>query len=808
MNSALLGHYALTLYRTLSRQRLYAALNVLGLAVGIAVFLLLMLDVRFETSFERWIPDGRQIYLVRTFTTLAGVPVDVSRQTLAGALDELRGDYPDLVGTRIWDQAANVRADGRTTAERVAIVDPGFFSVFDLPLVAGDKASLLKSPDDVVLTQAMARRFFGPANPLGKPLTIALQGDVRTYRVAGVLRDPPRNTDLSLGLLIPLTPQMEARESAWRVWGNVNLETYLRLATPAAAHALDADLDRFIDRHASASPFWPPPAHKALRLRTQPLVSLHLLDPKAAAVVAALGAVGVLSLLLAGVNYVNLATARAGLRAREVAVRKTMGATRRVLAAQFVAEAVATAALAALVGLAVCEMALPLVDAATGLAPRIVYLGGGSVVPLLLAVVAAIGFGAGAYPALVLSRFQPAAVLAAARSPGGGPAAVRVRQALVVLQFAIAIAFTIAIGVVASQTRYLRRADLGFTRDGLIVVGAFRNAEVSDAQRAGMIERWRALPRVVDVSAADAAPGARDDENWDSRIRRPGSAGDQLTASVVTVRPAFFETYGARLIAGRVLDAAHGGDDAPSPARNIVLDAAAARRLGFRDPREAVGKPLLAGQNPLMVVGVIDTVRFHSPHTPARPTYYRLKTASFEGEVAAVRYAGADPRVVMARLAAAWRDGVPDVPFQAATAEDNLQTYYKSDDRLGGLFSLGASLSVAIGCVGLYGLASFTTARRVREIGIRKTLGASTADVLRLLVGQFLQPVLLANLIAWPLAWLAMRQWLAGFDQRIILGLGYFLAATALTLVIALATVASQAFAVARAEPAKALRHE
>jgi len=816
---AVLNHYLLNLYRSLIRHRLYAALNVLGLAVGIAVFLVLMLDVRFETRFERWIPDASQIYIVRTSFIQSGGAGEFYA-TMGGFLDELRGDYPQIVGTRYWDQAATIREGGRATAEQVDVVDPTFFKVFDLPMARGDKATLLNSPDQLVLTQAKARRYFGAADPIGRRLTLVFLGAPRIYRVAGVLKDPPRSTDWRWDFLVPFTPAMADGDKSWRHWGNISLYTFLRFDRPAAAKALDGDLDRFTDRHADANPSWPPPAHKALRLRTLPFVALHFDNSKTAPVVAALGVVGLLTLLLAAVNYLNLATARAGLRAREVALRKVMGATRQALVLQFMGEAVVTALLAALIGLALCELALPLVNAAGGLALRIDYLGKESVGPFLLATVIAVGLGAGLYPALVLSRFQPAAVLAATLTPGGGRAGARVRAILVVFQFAIAIVFTIATGVIVSQTGYLRRTDLGFRRDGLMVVSAFDNSEITGAQRAGLLDAWRALPGVVGATSATIAPGNEETTNQGG-LKRPGTAGDGVQVNDVRIGPGFFQTYGARLVAGRFLDSDHGSDDplpplpsadpsAPPAMRDIVLDTGALRPLGFRDAHDAIGKPLLEGLrgDPLTVIGVIDPIRFRSPHTPTPPTYYLFSTRDFEGQVAAVRYVGVDPRVVAARMENAWRRIAPTVPFQAKTVEDSLQRYYRHDDQSARLFTIGAALAVAIGCVGLYGLASFTTARRVHEIGIRKTLGATTGDILRLLVGQFLRPVLLANLVAWPLAWLAMRSWLSGFDQRIGLSPAYFLAATLLTLVIAVGTVAGQALAVARAEPAKALRNE
>ena len=821
----MLNHYLLTLYRSLTRHRLYAALNVLGLAVGIAAFLVLWLDVRFETGFERWIPDARSIYLIRTTFPQETLDFALARGTSAAVRDALVGDYPGILATRVWDEEGTVRLGGRVTPEvHIEVVDPGFFKVFDLPLVAGDKATLLRAPDEVVITQTRARRYFGDANPIGRTLTIVTQGMPNVYRVAGVLKDPPPDTDNTFDLIVPLTPAMTAVDASWHDWNSEEVETFLRFDDPAKARALDLDLDGFVDRHVAHELGHTP--HKDFRLRTQPLLSLHLLDPKAAAVVAAMGVVGLLTLIMAAVNYINLATARAVLRAREVALRKVMGATEQALVWQFMGEALATVSVAAMIGLALCELALPVINAVGGLSLRIDYLGRGSVIPPLLGAVALIGLGAGVYPALVLSRFQPAAVLAAARSPGGGRTGARIREGLVIVQFTIAIAFTVATGVIVSQGEFLRHADLGFKRRGLVVVSSFDDQEVTAAQRASLLTAWRTLPGVDSATSSDMAPGNNDHDSI-TQIVRPSAPGHLVTASLVMVGPDFFRTYRARLTAGRLLDRNHGGDDAPPhtnarpplipagqpppAALNVVINANAARALALDGAITPAGVPIQRGKTriqPLDVVGVIDNLRFRSPRAPVPPTVYILTTGDLGDAVAGVRYDAADPRALMDAMGAAWRRIAPTVPFRAATIEDNLQPYYKADDQHGRLFTLGAVLAVLIGCVGLYGLASFNTARRVKEIGIRKTLGASTRDILRLLVGQFLRPVLLANLVAWPLAWLAMRGWLAGFDQRISLGPGYFLAATLLTLVIAVGTVAGQAFAVAQSDPARALRNE
>jgi putative ABC transport system permease protein len=495
-----------------------------------------------------------------------------------------------------------------------------------------------------------------------------------------------------------------------------------------------------------------------------------------------------------------------------------MGGTQRNLVLQFMAESLAVAGLAAVIGLALCELALPMINAAGGTSLGIVYLGAGSVLLVILAVAVAVGLCAGVYPALVISAFQPAAVLASAKTPGGGRNGSRVREGLVCLQFAIAIAFTVATGVILSQTHLLRTADIGFQRHGLIVVGSFEDDEVTGGQRQSLLQAWRSLPGISSVTAGDIAPGVDDNTNTES-VLRPGESGHGVSINYVRTAPDFFQTYGARPIAGRLLDIDHGGDvsvpDPPSGStgsktratRSVVANASAVRVLGFPSPQDAIGKSLVADHS-LIIVGVVGDIRFRSPQKPIPPTLYFLRTSDIDGAVAGLRYDAADPAAVMGRVKAAWTRIAPGTPFVAKTIEEKLARYYQASDEHGRLFTMGAVLAVVIGCVGLYGLASFTTARRTKEIGIRKTLGASTGDVLGLLVGQFLRPVIIANLIAWPLAYVAMRSWLSGFDQRVALSPVYFVFAGVLALAIAGLTVAGQAWRVAEAEPARALRHE
>ncbi|WP_230480854.1 ABC transporter permease [Sphingomonas sp. Leaf21] len=800
--------FALTsLYRSITRHKLYAALNVGGLAVGIAVFFVLSLYVRFETSFERWLPHHDEVYLVQNDWKRADGPyVGRFPDTMGGLLDEMRQDFPGLVGTRYMGgkEGGSVMRGGIAQLEDIAQVDASFFQVFDLPMVTGDKATALADPMSVVISRSAARRFFGDADPIGQNLTLMLD-DKSTRRVTGVFEDLPKTTDFPFSILTRLSTFHP--EEWWTRWGSGSVQTFLRFPDEAATRTFANRMPGFIDRHGARD--LGPDASSKLGLPLVPVTHLHL-EPVSGEsggrkqTVVTLGLVGVLTLLIAMVNYINLASARAGLRAREVAMRKVLGADRATLIRQFLGEAILAVGVAGLLGLILAEISLPLVNAAGGLSLAMPYA---VVIPVLLLVSLVVGTAAGFYPAVLLSRFPAASVLASARAPGGGRAGWRAREALVVFQFTLVIAFLIGTGVLVAQTRHLRTANLGFRRDGMLILPWV--SYVDAAKRPGLIAAFKAVPGVDMVSTADTAVGRLGNNNAEN-VPVPGRAGPGPSLRQINVGSDFFSLYRPRLLVGRFLDDAHRTDDGTDQKRgdprNIVINRQAVAALGFASPEQAIGKTV--GQDHLWtIVGVIEALRFFSPRAPDQPTMYYYTRGIVHWPSVTIRFNG-DPRAVMNAVRAAWQRVAPEAPFKGDTGVQLLQGYYEADDRATRLFGIGAGMAVLIGCVGLWGMASFNTARRVREIGIRKTLGASSADIVRLLVGQFLRPVLIANLIAWPLAFVAMRTWLAGFDDRISLSPLYFVGASLVALVIAVLTVLGQALRASRATPAWALRHD
>ncbi|MET3435833.1 ABC transporter permease [Sphingomonas sp. 1185] len=804
-----MNRYALlSLYRSLVRHKLYAALNIGGLAVGIAVFLVLGLYVRFETGYEKWLPNHDKIYLVETVWNLKGSEFNgPSAETMGGLLDQLRGDFPGVIGTRLsgGKGGGSVLVNGVATQEDVAQVDPSFFDVFDLPMVRGNGRQGLASPTGTLISESLARKYFGNQDPIGRTMTIV--GDApKQYRVNGVFRDLPHATEQQFTILVPLPRTPHSPQ--WTHWGSTALTTYLRFDTSAAARSFEQKMPGFIDRHGANDLDGRPSDQIGIAL--YPLAKVHLAPDVGEGqrmTVVTLGVVGVVTLLIALVNYVNLATARSGLRAREVAMRKVLGADRFALIRQFLGEAISMVALAALFGLILAELGLPLVNAAGGLSLTIPYR---LVLPALALLVVVTGVTAGFYPAMVLAQFPAASVLASSRTPGGGRSGTRTREALVVFQFGLAIAFMIGTAVLVAQTWHVRNADRGFRRDGLLIIPSLSSDQIGPTRADAIIAAIRALPNVRAVGVSNFVPGGSGSKSSDN-VPLPGVAGNGPMLNWVDVGRDFFKTQGVSPIAGRLFDDAHRSDDrslvADGGGNNIVINQKAVSTLGFKSPEQAVGKTV-GGDRPRTIIGVIPNVRFESPHDPTAATYYYYTTkAPSSVTVASVRVSG-DPRATLAQIRSIWQRLAPQVPFGGQTADERLDRYYKADEHAARLFGIGAGLAVLIGCVGLWGLASFNTQRRVKEIGIRKTLGASSAAIVKLLVGQFLRPVILANLLAWPLAYVAMRTWLAGFEDRISLSPLYFLAATALALTIAVLTVLGQSLRASRAAPAWALRHD
>ncbi|RHW19084.1 ABC transporter permease [Sphingomonas gilva] len=826
--------------RALAKNRTYAFINIVGLAIGLAACLLILLYVRYEHSYDGWMKDADQAFQLQSYHSaddLGGEEQNLQLSAIVAAR-ALAKDFPqveNVVFVRSFSPV--IIQDGQASQiDDLRMVVGNLFDILQVPFVRGDPRTALGDSHSLVLSESEAKRRFGDADPIGKTLTIVDNAGDVDYRVTGVFRDIPKNSSFSASMVARFDPEVQFadRVQVMTRWDSQQGWNYVKLRKGADADAINAQLAAWEKRNIPDQVVNGEVTNSG---DTQDFGLVNIRDVHLGkaqqygmtpgndrTTVVTFAVIALLVLGMACVNFTNLATARASQRAREVALRKVLGATRRQLIAQFMGESILLAAIAMVAALTLVELTLPAFNAFLDADIALGYFGADGIWLPAVVLVLLVGVAGGLYPAFYLSRFQPGAILKANRSAADTQGSGRLRNALVVLQFSISIGLIVCTSVIYAQTLHARTLDAGYRRDGLLQVKNLTFKGVSPAQSQALVERIRRLPGVE--AAARTQIAISPDGNSTADYFLPGSASS-IALGTYGVETGFFKAMGMKLLAGRVFSDAQGKDDATTPypvdlaaeralavrGINVVITETAAARLGFDSPQEAIGKQMRGtltvpevGLIPCTIVGVVSDARFRSLREPIQPIVYVMQKVGFAQ--IAVRYAGAAPSEVRERIRRVWDEVVPLVPFEADFADDLVRGQYEREIARGQLFAAFAVLTVVIGCLGLFGLAAFTAERRTKEIGIRKVLGARTRDIVRLLVWQFSRPVLIANLIAWPVAWWVMRDWLNGFDTRIALTPTPFVAAGLLALIVALATIASHALRVARTNPVHALRYE
>ena len=827
--------------RALAKNKTYTFINVFGLALGLAACLLILLFVRYERSYDAALPGASQAYQLQAWYKAGddGSPPQKMQMSAFVAGTLFKKDFPQVERlVYVLGSSPVILQDGQaTTSDHFTFVDGPIFDILQLPFARGDRRTALDNPGSLVLTEAEAARRFGAADPVGKTLTLVVRGQPTDYRITGVVKDPPKNSHLALSIVARFDPVSYFAEQPdfMTQWGWQSGWVYVKLkpgADPAAIMAqMPAWEKRNIPDQNVGGEHYNPGDDQDWHLVN--VRDVHLGEAQNGSMtpgndrrtIATFAVIAVLVLGMACVNFTNLATARASQRAREVALRKVLGASRRQLIVQFLGESVLLAALAMLVALAMAELVLPSLNAFLKADMAMTYVGSGGLLLPIVVLVALVGAAGGLYPAFYLSRFQPAQVLKANKSSSDARGSGRLRNILVVSQFAVSIGLIICTAVVYAQTVYARSADPGYNREGLLQIeNVNRRAILPVADT--LLHEIAQVDGVKSLGRTTIGVATANSSNFG--VVPPG-ATKSVTTGTYRVDPGFFTTMGIRFVAGRNFVEGRAMDDStlegfpPSDAAvaalahrgySVVLNELAARRLGFAHPADAIGKVLKAqagdveknGMTPVTVVGVVADSRFRSVRDPVDPIMFSYDRIGPDYLV--VRYSSPQPAAVRDRIERVWKRIAPDVPFEAKFADDIVRDLYDREEARAKMFAGFAGLAVVIGCLGLFGLASFTAERRTKEIGIRKVLGARTQDIVRLLVWQFSRPVLIANVIAWPIAWWLMRDWLNNFDARIGLNPALFVGAGLLALVIAAVTIIGHAMKVARANPIHALRYE
>jgi len=799
----MLKNYLKIALRNLARHKGYAFINVMGLAVGIAASVLVMLYVIDELGYDRFHENADRIHRVTADWSNKGDSKIHQLGTPWILAKTIRDKYPQVEAlTQISGPLGDIvlRKDELALKEtEVFAADASFFDVFSFPLLKGDPRAALRDPNTIVLSESLAAKIFGQDDPVGRTIDVQVSGRRTPQLVTGVMRDVPRNSHFRFEMLVSMPTIYPTPSTGWT---NNNYTTYLLLAkgvTRAQMEEKLVEIDR-VEYEGGRE-------HIPWIWTLEPVTRIHLHSdlvtgnqPNGSiAYVRLFTLVALLILVIAGINFVNLATARSARRAREVGIRKVVGSTKSQLVGQFLGESV----LLSLVGLAfavgLIQIALPAYRRLAGRALALPYFGSPWVIPGLIGLALAVGVLAGLYPAFFLSSYKQAEVLKGSRYGGRNRGALALRNGLVVFQFAMSVILIVGSLVISRQLDFIKNQRLGFDKDNVVVI---RNADNLGPSLEAFRERLKQRTDITGVTAVGDIPGWGT-PNWGIGVEgvdreRP------LNMNFMTCDQDFAGVLDIRMNEGRFLSRDH-----PSDAGAVVINGKAKEYFGLADP---VGKKLRIWwtKKDLTIIGVIDDFHFESLHRDVRAMGYLLPEAvnSTRKPFLLAKIRSARTTEVLSHIERSWTSLADGLPFEFSFLDDRIDGLYQNDNRAGKIISLFSALAVFVSCLGLFGLAAFVTEQRTKEVGIRKILGARLSSIIWLHAGQFVKWVAVANLVAWPVGYWMMSRWLRGFALRTSLDAGIFLASGLAALAVAALTVGAQVLRAARANPADALRYE
>lgn len=811
----MLKNYLKIAFRNLTKYKFISFINLFGLSVGLTCCLLILTYILHETSYDKYNRQSDRIWRVtRSFNNKEGI-VSLHLGAVAPPFGPLlQNDFPDIEKvTRIYG-AGNLTMryeENIFTEKNVVFADNDLFSVFDVPLLEGDHRNALTDPFSVIMTPEVARKYFGNADPINKVVRL---GNQFNFKVTGIFQPMPANAHFHPQIMLSFNTLRDSviygEKGLATNWGNNSFFTYLLLPKNYPAHNLEAQFPAFVDRHMPNNKKDPTTApSKFTRLYLQRLTDIHLhshLDEELEengdiTRVYIFGAIALFILLIACINYMNLSTARSMLRAREIGIRKVAGAQRQEIIFQFLSESILISYIALLVAAALTWLCLPWVNSVTGLELSIKSLLLPSVLVPVLLMPLLVGLISGVYPALFMSSFQPSKVLKGLFKAGSG--SISFRKALVVIQFSVSIVLLISTAIVFQQLHYMQNASLGFSKEQVVTMGydngldktylSFRNRLLQDS-RILQITRSTRIPggRLLDEQGAAT-------ENGDSL--RPVSADIKYVA----IDHDFLKTYNIPIVAGRDFSRDYATDTTA-----YVLNVAATKALGYTKPKEMVGKNFAYAGVKGRVIGIMGDFNFESMHQQIVPLVLIMPSSGYNTGYnnISIKIAGRDINGALASLEKTWKSFLPQVPFEYTFLDDKFDQLYKSEQKQGSLFTCFAGIAIFIACLGLLGLSAFSISQRVKEIGVRKVLGASIGSIVGLLSRDFLKLVAIAALIAFPIAWYTMHNWLLDFAYRITIQWWVFLVAGVLAAGVALITISFQAIRAALSNPVNSLRSE
>ena len=793
----MLKNYLKIAYRNLLRFRGYTLINILGLSIGLSCCILILLFLKDELSYDRYHEKSDRIYRIVEEFSREGKPYFFPHTP--APLANTLGDYPEVLeATRFSPGRGDkiIYEDIQTRTNGFYLADPNVFEVFTIPLIEGNPENAIKDLYSVVISEDLARKCFGDENPTGRILQIGGEGYRQDYKVTGVFKNLPANSCLEFDCLASFEHNYVKGNEGNLTWRAQNYTTFVLLQENSVPETLEAQLPQMVEKYR--------PDKDALNIKyhLQSLTKIHLdLNPSnrlptesESTYVYIFAGVALLILLIACINFMNLATARSSMREKEVGLRKVIGARRSQLINQFLGESIILSMLAFLLSIPIVETLLPVFNQYAG--KELSFLHGDNI-PFLagsFVLVLFIGILAGSYPALFLSSFNPATIIKGDMIGGKVSAKTGVRRMLIVIQFVISIIFIACTLVMHNQLQYIRNKNLGYDKDHLVVI-PMHDRQIEQKYALYKTEILRNV-NIIGTTATSYLPSER---GYHQNVYFKGPAVGKLHGiSWISADQDFIKTMGLEVSMGEDFPR----DFLTDAGMTYILNESAVKQIGWENP---LGEQMdIVGWG--AVVGVIQDFHFESLHHQIQPMALCIYPELFQYFL--VRIKSEDISGSLRFLKDQWTVMFPDQPFEYSFLDEDFDRIYKTEIRLGGIFNFITALALLVACLGLFGLVSFSTDRRTKEVGIRKVIGASALEIVGLLTKEYTKWILIANFFSWPVAWYAMNKWLQNFAYRIDLTIWPFLLSGLLALIIALLTVSWQAIRAAMANPVESLRYE
>jgi putative ABC transport system permease protein len=797
----MLKNYLTIAWRNFRKQKTFSLINMAGLAVGMACFILIMLYVQYELSFDRFHEKADRIYRVvahQPGNVYLGTDHFAVTQAILGKT--LKEEFPEVLHATIIDDHNNVLitiGDRSFYEDGMIATNSEVFEIFTFPLLQGDPQAALAEPFSVVLSETIARKYFGAENPLGKVIRYQ---DKHELKVTGVMKDVPKNSHFHPNMLFSFETviAISTNKDQFAKWGNSSYYTYILAASGFEAKAFDAKLSQIVKKYHTED--WRDKENPR-RYYLQRLTDIHLYSHinfdigknNDIRYIYLLSGLALIIILTACINYMNLATARSSLRAKEVGMRKVVGAGRFQLLKQFIGESMLLTIAAALTALLIVKLFLPIFSRLVERELTFDLLLQGEMLIGMAVAIFLVGIISGSYPALFLAALQPAKVLKGEIRDSGRS---RLRNALVVAQFAASAALILCTATVQKQMHYIKSKKLGYNREQVLVM---RMRDRDARQKFDLIKRdLLENPNFLKVACSGHLPTSIGTSTTLEWTKREGQPEIQSYQSIVDYD--FLGVFEIALAEGRNFSQ----DFRTDSTQAYIINEKLRDMLGWDS---AVGKPFGTDKKPDgTVVGVMKNFHMHSFREEIHPLFIRL--GSSWATYASARISTNDVPGAVDHMRKVWQKYSANYPFDYFFLDDEFNRMYQAEEKLSAMFGYFTFLAIFIACLGLFGLGSFTAERKTKEIGIRKVLGASLGQLLLLLSKDFVQLVIVANLLAWPIVWYAMNQWLQGFAYRTSLNWLMFFLTAAAAVAIALLTVSFQTIKAALANPVESLRYE